>query len=93
MDALKKYAGENAIAYGDERELLDHEQIRAVFDQEFRSYSKTASAPEKIRDFRLLPEAFTVENDLLTPSLKTKRKAIERRYAEVIEAMYRDFRF
>ena len=43
---------------------------------------------EKIGDFRLVPEEFTQENDLLTPTMKKKRRNIREFYGEEIAEMY-----
>lgn len=88
FDALKHVAAEQGIAHADEAELLRDERILNLFDTEFRRYSRGAAAHEKIRDFRLLSEAFTVENGLMTPTLKPKRRLIEQQYADLIESMY-----
>ncbi|WP_324787972.1 AMP-dependent synthetase/ligase [Streptomyces sp. H51] len=47
------------------------------------------SQAESIRTFRILAQPFTEEHGLLTPSLKLKRKAIEKAYAGEVEALYR----
>ncbi|MFI6207900.1 AMP-dependent synthetase/ligase [Streptomyces sp. NPDC051041] len=47
------------------------------------------SHAESIRTFRILAQPFTEEHGLLTPSLKLKRKAIEKAYANEVEALYR----
>ncbi|MBC7270244.1 MAG: long-chain fatty acid--CoA ligase [Streptomyces sp.] len=47
------------------------------------------SQAEQIRTFRILTQPFTEEHGLLTPSLKLKRKAIEKAFADVVEALYR----
>ncbi|GGT06580.1 AMP-dependent synthetase/ligase [Streptomyces chromofuscus] len=47
------------------------------------------SQAESIRTFRILAQPFTEEHGLLTPSLKLKRKAIEKAYAQEVEALYR----
>lgn len=47
------------------------------------------SQAESIRTFRILAHQFTEEQGLLTPSLKLKRKAIEKAYAVEVEALYR----
>ncbi|MFG2603021.1 AMP-dependent synthetase/ligase [Streptomyces sp. NPDC048514] len=47
------------------------------------------SQAESIRTFRILAQPFTEEHGLLTPSLKLKRKAIEKAYANEVDALYR----
>ncbi|MGV9564481.1 AMP-dependent synthetase/ligase [Streptomyces sp. NPDC003480] len=46
------------------------------------------SQAESIRTFRILAHQFTEEHGLLTPSLKLKRKAIEKAYENEVEALY-----
>ncbi|MBT2442506.1 long-chain fatty acid--CoA ligase [Streptomyces sp. ISL-36] len=46
------------------------------------------SQAESIRTFRILAHPFSEEHGLLTPSLKLKRKAIEKAYAVEVEALY-----
>ncbi|MEU3084142.1 AMP-binding protein [Streptomyces albidoflavus] len=64
-------------------ELLEALQ-RAVDDA-----NKLVSRAESIRRFTVLPVDFTEEAGHLTPSLKIKRPAVEKDFAEEIEAMYR----
>ncbi|WP_217145013.1 long-chain fatty acid--CoA ligase [Streptomyces sp. AC627_RSS907] len=47
------------------------------------------SQAESIRTFRVLAQPFTEEHGLLTPSLKLKRRAIEKAYGTEVEALYR----
>jgi len=71
--------------------LLEEPDVRNLFRQAFREYGKKAPAHEKIRNFKLLAEPFTVENGTLTPTMKLKRNVIEERYADEIDAMYAKF--
>lgn len=47
------------------------------------------SQAESIRTFRILAHQFTEEQGLLTPSLKLKRRAIEKAYENEVDALYR----
>ncbi|MBV2355478.1 AMP-dependent synthetase/ligase [Streptomyces sp. J2-1] len=47
------------------------------------------SQAESIRTFRVLARPFTEEHGLLTPSLKLKRRAIEKAYDVEVDALYR----
>ncbi len=88
LDRLIMHAKENEISFSKPSELFEHEEILKLFDKEFKVYSKKAAAHEKIRGFRLIQEPFTVENGMMTPTLKLKRKIIEQTYADTIEEMY-----
>ena len=72
-----------------EAALLADEAVRALFRDLFRDHGRGVAGHEKVRDFRFV-SPFTVEDDLLTPTMKLKRRAIESRYAGVVEAMYAD---
>ncbi|GAB7009338.1 AMP-dependent synthetase/ligase [Halorubrum trueperi] len=62
------------------------ERIQGEIDRvngEFESY-------ERIKQFRLVPEEFTEENDLLTPTMKKKRRNILDRFADEVEMIYEE---
>jgi len=93
FDSLRMRARDHGIdeaTYSD-AELLAHEDVQAAFDDIFRTYNHEAAAHEKIRNFRLLAEPFTVEDGTLTPTLKLRRSVITERYADRIDAMYEEF--
>ena len=48
------------------------------------------SSYETIKKFQVLPEDFTIESDELTPSLKVKRRVIQRRYEALIDGFYEE---
>ena len=88
MDALISLAKEERLDYSKPSELLQHEAILKHFSGIFKKYSKSAAAHEKIRDFKLVEEPFSVDNGMMTPTLKLKRKVITENYNELIETMY-----
>ncbi len=75
----------------DDEALVAHDDVRSLFKQTFRRFNRAAAAHEKIRDFVLLAEPFTVEAGTLTPTMKLKRRTIEARHAEAIDAMYAQY--
>ncbi len=66
-----------------------NEAIRATIGTELDRLQAGIASYERVRRFMLLPEPFTIENGMMTPTLKIRRKAVEERYGELIEAMYR----
>ena len=44
---------------------------------------------EKVRKFAFVDEAFSVENEEMTPSLKIRRHKIRDRYQDRIDGMYK----
>ncbi|WP_405484170.1 hypothetical protein [Nocardia sp. NBC_00511] len=46
------------------------------------------SRVEQIRKFRIVPDYWEPGSELLTPTMKPRRKPIHARYADIIEALY-----
>ncbi|MER6151797.1 AMP-dependent synthetase/ligase [Streptomyces hirsutus] len=91
---LDPEAVEHWLSMRGEPSLSPAELVRdAALEAEVRRAVVTAntlvSKAESIRTFRILAQPFTEENGLLTPSLKLKRRAIEKAYEKEVEALYR----
>ena len=51
--------------------------------------NKDLSVIEKVRRFILADEPFTVDNEMLTPSIKIRRHVIKEKYGERLDALYK----
>ena len=91
VEALRKHVRDQGHTVDSDEELLQHDVAQQLFDKEFRTYSRKASSQDKIRDFRLIAEPFTIEAGTMTPTMKLKRRAIEAQYADLIDEMYAAF--
>lgn len=54
--------------------------IQTMGQKELKSF-------EQVRHIKLVPEAFTVENNLVTPTMKKRREAIAASYSDVLQSM------
>ena len=83
------------LVYGDKKNYLvalivvdknnkDNTTIRSIIDK----LNKNLSLIEKIKKFKLIDEEFTIENGLMTPTLKLKRKKIIEKYKQELEKLY-----
>ena len=94
-----------AMVYGDRRPHLvallvpDTEELRSVKDDPEalqRALSKAVdrvnadvSVIEKVRRFVLADEPFSVENEMLTPSMKIRRHVIGKNYGQRLDSLYK----
>ena len=88
LPALKEYAGENGIPYASEEDLVANPRINERMAERIEGMLSGLASFEKIKKFTLLPAEFTMEAGELTNTLKIRRPVINKRYADVIEAMY-----
>ncbi len=58
-----------------------------MIEEEVAEKNKTFASFETIKKVTIIPE-FTIENGLLTPTLKIKKNVAMDRYQENIDAMY-----
>jgi ClpP class serine protease len=65
------------------------EDQRALIQAEVDRVNKQFARVEQVKKFFLLDRQLTAEDEELTPTMKLKRKLVQTKYAEQIEAMYR----
>lgn len=44
--------------------------------------------PEKIKKFQIINEAFSIENNLMTPTMKVRRHEVQKKYSEIINQLF-----
>ncbi len=88
FEALEKWAKQNEVSYSDRDDLITKEEVISLYEGEIEKYTKQFARVEQIRKFTLLNAEWTQDTDELTPTQKVKRRVIEKKYAEEIEAMY-----
>ncbi len=83
-----------SFVYGDKKTYLvalivsDNKENKEEIDYYLEKLNKSLSLVEKVRRFKLINEEFTIENGMLTPTLKLKRKKILDKYKEDLEKLY-----
>ena len=68
--------------------FIDDENIVSWINEDIKKLSNELAKFERIKNFIIKRNAFTVEEGDITPTMKPKRKIIEKKYAQAIEEMY-----
>ncbi len=86
-DALTAWAAHRGVtaSYAD---LTRHPDVQAEVSAAVDGVNAKLNRWETVKAFRILDRDLTIEDGEITPSMKVKRKVVEQRYVEVIEAMY-----
>ena len=87
---------DQAIVYGDNKPyivaliILNEEKNREkeIINNEIEKINKNLSKIEKIKKYFVIKEKFSIENGMLTPTLKMKRYKIIEKYKKNFEEMY-----
>jgi long-chain acyl-CoA synthetase len=83
-----------SFVYGDKKTYLvalvvvEGDENKKEIESYIENQNKSLSLVEKVKKFKLIKEEFTIENGMLTPTLKLKRKKILEKYKEDLEKLY-----
>ena len=87
-DAVARWAKAEGITWKSYADLASKPEVIDLVRQAVDDVNRTLPSYEQVKRFALVPEDFTVANGLLTPSMKMKRRAIEARYADILDRFY-----
>jgi len=88
FDNLERWARERNLTYGTRAELIQLPDVQAKVEREVMSTLRELAKFETPKKVVLLENDFTIESGELTPTLKVKRRVVEKRYKDVIDAAY-----
>ena len=77
--------GLNGKGYAD---IAKSPEIKQMLDTYFNEVNKSLAKYETVKQFAILPKDLSVDEGELTPSLKVKRKVVEKKYATLLDKMY-----
>ncbi len=89
FEILKDVAKKEGITYDSEKELIEHPRVKELISAAIDETNSGLAKYETIKKFALIPQLFSQETGELTPTIKVKRNAVEKKYKEIIEGLYR----
>jgi long-chain acyl-CoA synthetase len=88
VDAVKGWAASNGLSTADSDTLFSHPKVNELFKREIDQRSEKFKGFESVQNFAVIPEDFTTQNGMLTPSLKLKRRAVLQTHGPLLEGLY-----
>ena len=86
-EALRKWAGGQGLS-GSHAALAARPEVKALVDAAVAELNAGLASYSTLKKVAILPAELTVEGGELTPSLKIKRRAVEKKYVDLLDAMY-----
>ncbi|MDB5158809.1 MAG: Long-chain-fatty-acid--CoA ligase FadD15 [Mucilaginibacter sp.] len=88
-EALQEQFGLNEAFFDDIDPFIDGKDIKDWLNSDIRKLSNELAKFERIKNFKIKRKPFSMENGEITPTMKPKRKIIEKKYADAIEDLYK----
>jgi len=87
-ESIKPWAREHGLGGRTYAEIAADPRTHAMIEPFIGQLNQTLARYETVKKFAILPTDLSVEAGELTPSLKVKRKAVEKKYAGVLDGLY-----
>ncbi|WP_104105989.1 AMP-dependent synthetase/ligase [Nocardioides sp. 616] len=81
-------AQQMGLEFTDLADLASRPEIRKLVQDAVDKANERLSRPEQVKAFELLGNEWTAESEELTPTLKLKRRVVNRKYSDIVDALY-----
>lgn len=85
---LKTWCEKHGIKYTNPQEMIKDKNVLNRFAEEIKKINQNFGDTEKIKCYELIADEWSVNNGILTPTLKVKRSVVKERYKELISKMF-----
>jgi long-chain acyl-CoA synthetase len=90
FDQLEKWAKRAGVMWTDRGQLIAFPAVKAKIEREVMSALSGLARFETPKKIALLEHDFSIERGELTPTLKVKRRVIDKQYKALVDALYVD---
>jgi long-chain acyl-CoA synthetase len=87
-EALEAWAETEGLSYSSTEEITRHPKLAEAFATVVETTNEKLASYEQIKKHSVLPLMLSIEDGTLTPTLKVKRRVVEKQYLELIESLY-----
>ena len=88
QENVEKFAQDHDVPFSNYQSLTRSREVQELIQSEIDRVNAKFARVEQIKKFFLLETQLGAEDEELTPTMKLKRKLVQAKYAERIEAMY-----
>jgi long-chain acyl-CoA synthetase len=88
QENVEKFAQDADVPFSNYTSLTRAAEVQALIQAELERVNQKFARVEQLKKFYLLENQLSAEDEELTPTMKLKRKLVEKKYAVQIEAMY-----
>lgn len=88
FEFVKAWAKRHKVPLANDAEMVSNPQVIERIQQEVDQANEDFAKWEKVKQFRLTPDVWSVEAGHLTPTLKLKRKIVKEKYLDLYNDMY-----
>jgi long-chain acyl-CoA synthetase len=85
---LSDWATKHSVGAKSHEDLVKSPEVKKLFQSLIEEKNQNFGQWETIKRFELLTDEWTIDNGIMTPTMKVKRKAVNERYKEEIEKLY-----
>ena len=87
-EALEGWAESEGISYSSSDEIMRHPKLAEAFATVVETTNANLASYEQIKKHTVLPLMLSIDDGTLTPTLKVKRRVVEKQYLDLIEELY-----
>ena len=88
LDNISDWAQGNSIAYTTYKSLAENAEVNQLIDAEITRVNASLARVEQIRRFTILSKELDQDDDEVTATMKVRRSTIEKKFKDLIDAMY-----
>jgi long-chain acyl-CoA synthetase len=87
-EALQAFCAKHGLGNGSYADMTQRPEVYKAVQQALDAFNAQLASFETVKRFKILEHDFSVESGELTPTVKVKRKVVNKRYQELLDAFY-----